>query len=62
MLYRCFGYLNSRLLLYKQEELRIMEVELLVMDMRDFKTEEGRLALLNWKVGSRRVGPPGKGA
>lgn len=57
MLNRRFGYLHSTLLVYKQEELRIMEGELLVMNMRDSKTEERRLALLSWKVDSRRIGP-----
>lgn len=60
MLNRRFGYLHLRLLLYKQEELRIMEGELLVTNMRDSKTEERRLALLSWKVDSRRIGRPGE--
>lgn len=35
MIYRRFGFLHARLLLHKQDELRIMEAELDRMDLRD---------------------------
>ena len=60
MIYRRFGLLQSRLLLHKQDELRKMEEELLTMDMRDDKTEEGQDFLRCWNRDRKRVSPDGK--
>ena len=40
MIYRRFGFLHARLLLYKQDELRSMEEELNDMDRRDQNGED----------------------
>jgi hypothetical protein len=40
MLYRRFGYLQSRLLLEKQDDLRRLEEELDRLDRRDFKKND----------------------
>ena len=48
MVYRRFGLLHSRLLLYKQEELRRLEQYLLALDNRDSRTEEGQDRLTCW--------------
>ena len=37
MIYRHFGFLHARLLLYKQDELKEMEEKLRTMDLRDSK-------------------------
>ena len=37
MIYRRFGFLHARLLLYKQDELREMEEDLRTLDLRDSK-------------------------
>ena len=44
-LYRRFGYLHSRLLMQKQDELRELEDLLQYMDKQDERTEEGRECL-----------------
>jgi hypothetical protein len=43
MLYRRFGILQSRILLYKQDELRALEAELFEMDERDAQTRARKL-------------------
>jgi hypothetical protein len=43
MMYRRFGYISSRLLLDKQDELRGMEREMDLMDLEDAETDELRL-------------------
>lgn len=40
MLYRRFGYIHSRLLLYKQDELRELEASLHNMDLLDNQNEQ----------------------
>ncbi|MCJ1382307.1 hypothetical protein MMC17_005420 [Xylographa soralifera] len=60
MIYRRFGLLQSRLLLHKQDELRKMEEELLTMDTRDDKTEEGQDLLRCWSRDRKRVSCNGK--
>ena len=39
MIYRRFGFLHARLLLYKQDELRELEEDLRALDLRDSKDE-----------------------
>ncbi len=43
MLYRRFGFLQARVLLYKQDELRELEEKLDKMDRRDSKTRPKKL-------------------
>jgi hypothetical protein len=43
MLYRRFGFLQARILLYKQDELRALEAKLDDMDERDAKTRARKL-------------------
>lgn len=43
MLYRRFGFLQARILLYKQDELRALEKKLDDMDERDAKTRAKKL-------------------
>ncbi len=43
MLYRRFGFLQSRVLLYKQDELRELEEQLDKMDQRDSKSRPKKL-------------------
>jgi hypothetical protein len=45
MVYRRFGYLQARLLLEKQERLRLLEEELDVLDKRQTADEEDKTAL-----------------
>lgn len=45
MMYRRFGQLHSRLLLHKQDKLRELEEELLILDKKDEKLEETQLYL-----------------
>ena len=40
MIYRRFGFLHTRLLLYKQDELRALEEELDEMDRKDFNGKD----------------------
>jgi hypothetical protein len=40
MIYRRFGFLHARLLLQKQDELRLMEEELEEIDQRDARGED----------------------
>lgn len=40
MIYRRFGYLHNRLLLQKQDELRVMEEELETMDRKDLCSDD----------------------
>jgi hypothetical protein len=47
MIYRRFGYLHSRVLLYKQDELRQLEEELADMDELDAREARGRKCLAN---------------
>ena len=60
MMYRRFGLLHSRLLLYKQDELREMEEDLYTMDKRDEKTEEGQNCLKSRDEDEARD-PPSRG-
>ena len=60
-LYRRFGYLQSRILLQKQDELRDLEDLLLQMDQRDDLTEDGRECLQSRDLDeSREDEPPGE--
>ena len=59
-LYRRFGYLQSRLLLQKQDELRELEDSLREMDERDDKTEEGQDCLQSRDLDDRRDLPEGR--
>jgi hypothetical protein len=43
MLYRRFGFLQSRLLLESQDELRMLEIELDKMDRKDHARDRGSL-------------------
>ena len=45
MIYRRFGFLHARLLLYKQDELKELENELREMDKRDERDEKGSKCL-----------------
>lgn len=45
MIYRRFGYIHSRLLLNKQDELRELEASLRNMDLIDARNAEGKLCL-----------------
>ena len=57
-MYRRFGYLQSRLLLQKQDELRELEDLLLQMDQRDELTEDGRECLQSRDLDESRDDEP----
>ena len=54
MLYRRFGYVHSRLLLYRQDELRELEESLYEMDKHDENSEDGRLCLASREIDNDR--------
>ena len=56
MMYRRFGLLHSRLLLYKQEELRKLEEALLRLDKRDSQSEDGQVRLKCWSRDQKITG------
>ena len=55
-IYRRFGLLHSRLLLYKQEELRKLEETLLTLDKRDSQSEDGQMRLQCWSRDQKITG------
>ena len=59
-MYRRFGYLQSRLLLHKQDELRELEDDLRDMDDRDKETEEGIECLQSRDLDDTRTLPEGR--
>ncbi|MCJ1265888.1 hypothetical protein MMC22_005770 [Lobaria immixta] len=60
MIYRRFGFLYSRVLLQKQDELRAMEETLDEMDQRDSReSDKSRLALQSRVKDQKRTGTPG---
>ena len=54
MIYRRFGYIHSRLLLNKQDELRELEADLRDMDLIDASSEEGALCLKSRELDEER--------
>lgn len=59
MIYRRFGFLYSRVLLQKQDELRAMEETLDEMDQRDSReSDKSRLALQSRAKDQKRTGTP----
>lgn len=54
MIYRRFGYIHSRLLLNKQDELRELEDDLNDMDKRDERTTNGKRYLASRELGEER--------
>lgn len=54
MIYRRFGYIHSRLLLNKQDELRELEANLHDMDLIDASSEEGALCLKSRELDEER--------
>lgn len=54
MIYRRFGYIHSRLLLNKQDELRELEANLHDMDLIDASSEEGALCLKSRQLDEER--------
>ena len=54
MVYRRFGYVHSRLLLYRQDELRELEESLYEMDKRDEINENGKLCLASREIDNDR--------
>lgn len=60
MIYRRFGFLYSRVLLQKQDELREMEETLDDVDQRDSReSDQSRLALQSRVKDQKRRGNPG---
>lgn len=59
MIYRRFGYIHSRLLLNKQDELRELEASLKDMDLIDAKSDEGKLYLQSRELDEDREKIPG---
>jgi hypothetical protein len=57
MLYRRFGYLQSRLLLHKQDELRALEEKLDLLDKRDNIDPETQRFLKSRDLDDKRGGP-----
>ena len=57
MVYRRFGVLHSRVLLYKQEELRRLEDLLQDLDLLDDRDDKGRLYLASWRRDTKRPAP-----
>ena len=47
-MYRRFGSLHARVLLYKQDELRRLESDLRTMDVQDSKSQAGERKLISW--------------
>jgi hypothetical protein len=56
MLYRRFGYLQSRILLHKQDELRVLEERLDRLDREDNKDSETRRYLKSRDLDDKRRG------
>lgn len=54
MIYRRFGYIHSRLLLNKQDELRELEDKLNDTDKRDERTTNGKRYLASRVLGEER--------
>lgn len=54
MIYRRFGYIHSRLLLNKQDELRELEASLRDMDLIDARSEHGALCLKSRELDEER--------
>ena len=54
MIYRRFGYIHSRLLLNKQDELRELEDNLNDIDKRDERTTNGKRYLASRELGEER--------
>lgn len=59
MIYRRFGYIHSRLLLNKQDELRELEASLKNMDLIDADSDEGKLCLQSRDLDENREKIPG---
>lgn len=57
MLYRRFGYLQSRILLRKQDELRALEERLDRLDQKDNEDEKTRRFLKSRDLDDKRNGP-----
>lgn len=62
MIYRRFGYIHSRLLLNKQDELRELEANLHDMDLVDASSEEGALCLKSRELDEERNDIQGLGS
>jgi hypothetical protein len=57
MLYRRFGYLQSRILLHKQDELRALEERLDRLDQKDNEDEKTKRFLKSRDLDDKRNGP-----
>lgn len=62
MIYRRFGYIHSRLLLNKQDELRELEDSLRNMDLIDESSNEGALCLQSRDLDEEREDIQGLGS
>jgi hypothetical protein len=57
MLYRRFGYLQSRIILHKQDELRALEERLDRLDQKDDEDEKTKRYLKSRDLDDKRNGP-----
>ena len=62
MIYRRFGYIHSRLLLNKQDQLRELEASLRDMDLIDAGSEHGALCLKSRELDEEREEHQGLGS
>ena len=53
-IYRRFGYIHARLLMHRQDELRVLERELGDMDLKDNRDEDGQRCLRSREMDDRR--------